>query len=313
MIFDETAKIHHCLFEELLNRLKPSAHSIDFDKIPADTKTFIVITNIDLDLKKIYTNLLTYQDTRIIGMDPGSFDPNRVKKYFRNAFSLVIWVPDKKITCKLYENGKIQLTGCKKDVHALECIKILMEVIKSFPDKCWELKVTESDTRMDVTAMFIPVMRNINFDIGFAVDRDRLHRFICSVSNKYRSLSVHSMGHAGIIIKAPYPKGLEDVQLDIFSFESKRITNTRYENYLDTLLPRIKKEKLKKFATFIVFQSGKVIMSGGICTDLTKIVFDEFVQFLSIHRRYYNWSMTDEMFDRCMLIHKPLETSLDKK
>lgn len=146
----------------------------DFDDIPVSTKTFIVMTNMILDIEKMF-NSLPITDYIVIPKKRGRKkknepeDPNKnipsgsiitleyieqrrgvnLKKnksnissktgkkkstYFRNSVTVVMIVDGKKINFKVSRNGKFQMTGCKYDKHAERCVLYIWNYIKCIKD-----------------------------------------------------------------------------------------------------------------------------------------------------------------------------------
>ena len=138
----------------------------EFDDILVSTKTFICMTNLSLDLRKLFDFLPVTEYIVVpkrrgrkkksdnvdpnIGIAPGSIitlkfedklrgvdlKKKKVKtnkrrdKWFRNSFTVVIIMEDKAINFKICQNGMFQITGCKTDEHAEYCIKYIWQYIK---------------------------------------------------------------------------------------------------------------------------------------------------------------------------------------
>jgi len=311
-----------------------------FDTIKVSTKTFIVMTNMTLDIDKLF-NFLPITDYILVPKKRGRkkkiepSDPNKgipsgsiitleyqnmirgvdLKKkkkknkdkkkrgnYFRNSVTVVQIIEDKKINYKISRNGKFQMTGCKKDEHAEECVKWFWEFIKNtkgiyrFIND--EKSVTDYDSDTDddsddgsektLKAIFIPAMRNIDFGLNFFVDREKLDEYF-NMCTDYHSLLETSFGYTGVNIKIPIVKPIQDLQLkqitclDGIWIEPSLVS---YDEYLSMLPEKDVTKKLKKqrYNTFLVFHSGKVIMSGMEATFMK----DVYAEFLDIIRECYN-------------------------
>ncbi len=138
----------------------------NFDDIPVSTKTFIVMTNLTIDIKKLFeflpiTPYIVVPKRRGRKKKGATVDPNKgiadgsiitldlaneirgvcLKKkkkrdgksgdYFRNSVTIVMIIDDKIINFKISRNGKFQMTGCKYDEHAEKCVKYIWEYIKN--------------------------------------------------------------------------------------------------------------------------------------------------------------------------------------
>jgi TATA-box binding protein (TBP) (component of TFIID and TFIIIB) len=204
----------------------------------------------------------------------------KASKWFRNSFTVVIILDGKTINFKICQNGMFQITGCKLDSHAEDCIKYIWEYIKDQNDI---YSFSRGDT---LETLFIPAMRNIDFDIGFNVDREKLANYM-STQTDFHSLLETSFGYTGVNIKIP-------IQYDIVNMKIKKITYNKgewtevitiYDEYLQFLTKkeRLKKVNKERYNTFLVFHSGRVIFSGS-CADFMR---DSYYYFLTIIKKAY--------------------------
>lgn len=283
----------------------------NFDDIKVSTKTFTATTNLNIQIDLLHQKLpitpyivvqkkrgrkkkcqsadpnknilpgsiITSKyknDIRGVELKPKKLKPGKKNKWFRNSFTVVIML-DKKINFKVCRNGTFQMTGCKTHEHAELCVKYVWEYMKDFKD-------IYSFTRGDnLEALFIPSMRNIDFSFGFIVDREKLNHYMCTQKEFYCLLET-SFGYTGVNIKVPLAK-------DMSAMKIKKLVNkdgkweeiwTTYQEYLLLLSPKERDVKLKakRYNTFLVFHSGKVIMSGLIADFMRT----DYCHFLSIIR-----------------------------
>jgi hypothetical protein len=152
-------------------KILPEFSFPDFDTIPVSTKTFIVITNLSFNIPVLVETLpiTPYvvvpkkrgRKRKVAVIDPnkdiqnGSIitiefedclrgvrlktkKPKKTKRStdkdepFRNSMTVVMIVDGKPINFKITSNGKFQMTGCKKDSHAQQCIEYIWTYIKPF-------------------------------------------------------------------------------------------------------------------------------------------------------------------------------------
>ena len=177
------------------------------------TKTFIILTNLNINKKYIFINKVlpitpyiveekkrgrkknNAQQTPINIVKSGSIiriesgtmyqgailKPKKEKKekqtiaYFRNSITCVMFCIDKLITFKISDKGTFQLTGCTTQKHAEMCVLYIWSYIKG-NNKAFSFI---SGTQLKMTIE--PVMNNISFAIDFRIDRKKLDCFI----NKY--------------------------------------------------------------------------------------------------------------------------------
>jgi hypothetical protein len=322
--------------------LKPNASELMFpvfEKIKVSTKTFTAKTNIGIDLDKLY-NFLPITDYTIVVPKRGRkkkgdvVNPNQdipygsiitiksgndvrgvvLKKpsktkaakqhrnFFRNSITIVI-VLDKQINFKISKNGTFQMTGCKLHSHAEECIEIIWDFIKDEPD-IWSY----NNDNTQLTTLYIPCMRNIDFSLGFTVDREKLNdymkhhslKIISKEKLKYESMKdvndqyFHSLletlfGYTGVNIKLPLTNDISTMKIKKKIFENNEWKEemSTYKEYLDTLSEKDRQTKLSKerYLTFLVFHSGKIIMSGLT----SEFMRDPYYFFLDIIRNAYDY------------------------
>ena len=315
----------------------------EFDSIKVSTKTFIVTTNMTLDIDKLF-NFLPITDYILIPKRRGRkkknepADPNKgivsgsiitleyqnkirgvdLKKkkkknkdtkkrgnYFRNSVTVVMIMEEKKINFKVSRNGKFQMTGCKFDDHAEECVKWFWKYIKdakgiyNFIDNSNNNNDSDTDGDSDdenegktesssLKVIFIPAMRNIDFGLNFFVDREKLDEYF-NMCTEYHSLLETSFGYTGVNIKIPIVKPIQELQLKQLECVGGKWLEpvmVPYNDYLKMLPEKDVSKKLKKqrYNTFLVFHSGKVIMSGMEETFMK----DVYYEFLSVIRDCYD-------------------------
>ena len=288
----------------------------EFDDIPVSTKTFIVMTNLQLDINKLFEFLpITHYeivpkkrgrkkksavidpnkdipDGSIITLDiAGKIRGVKLKKrkkqnskgtdYFRNSITVVMCIDGKHVNFKISRNGKFQMTGCKKDSQAENCIKYIWEYIKDTSD----IFTLQESTAFK--AIFIPAMRNIDFNLGFILDREKLDEYF-NTCTSYHSLLETSIGYTGVNIKIPVVKPITELNIKELTYRKGAWAKPKYisyQNYLSTLKPKEQEKRIAKprHNTFLVFQSGNVIMSS-MCEDFAR---ETYYEFLDIIRKNY--------------------------
>ena len=283
----------------------------DFQDIQVSTKTVIAQTSACYDIRKLFEKLPVADYTIVKkkrgrkknipapdpnkGLESGSIitlkyfeqlrgvnlkPKKKVGKYFRNALSIVMKVKDKLVNFKLSKNGKFQMTGIKTTEHAVMCVKHLWDHIFKLSDHTvYTLKGANLQVILKV------VMTNVDFSLGFLVNRSNLDKFF-NESTEYNSLLETSFGYTGVNIKfpsntSPYKNLLRfTFDKDTDNWEKDQIT---YDDYLKTLNVADKKKEVQKqrYNTFLVFHSGNVIMSGAVKSHMQ----GPYYQFLDIVRK----------------------------
>jgi len=286
-----------------------------FDDIEVSTKTFTASTNLNIEYRELFNSLPITEyivipkkrgrrkkgeqpdpnkdipegsivtvkcegDIRGVELKPKKPKPNNGRNtWFRNSITVVI-ILDKPINFKVCKNGTFQMTGCKTHEHAERCVKYIWEYIKDKPDI---YSFTRGDT---LETLFIPSMRNIDFSLGFSVDREKLNRYMAT-QNEIHCLLETSFGYTGVNIKIPLEKDIRTMRVIKMTYVSGdwKYKQTTYNEYLDNLPEKERNRKLKedRYNTFLVFHSGKVIMSGLIAEFMS----DKYTDFLKIINRAY--------------------------
>ena len=302
---------------------------LKFDDIQVSTKTFIVKTNLEIDIKKLFEFLpvMPYEiipkrrgrKKKVLGPDPNRNIPNgsiitldlvnnirgvclKKKKrkenkstnYFRNALTVVMIVDKKKINFKISGNGMFQMTGCKFDKQAEDCIKFLWECIKDTEPEKGLYKFHDPNITL-FRALFIPAMRNIDFTLGFSLDRERLDQYFNN-NTDYYSLFETSIGYTGVNIKIPVSRPITSLSLKELIYKGEDWYKTRiipYSKYLSTLKPREQRKKLEcsRYTSFLVFQSGKTICSA-MCEEFAREAFYEFMKIIEENKEKFRENLT---------------------
>lgn len=272
----------------------------DFSSIKVSTKTIIAVSNLNFNLNNLYTYLpvsnynvipkkrgrkcKTVEEDLNSELSPGSIVcikerknfrgvlvKNKGKKsknsYFLNSLTVVVVINDKKIVnVKVSKNGKFQITGCKRDSHYIEGIVYIMRAIqesqKITGEKIYELKEGFGEYPKII---FNVVMNNIDFKIGFPIQREKFDTFI-NMNTDFVSQFEASV-NTGVNIKIKN-ENIYDDELDQITFldyqkeENSKVEAKEFLKYLDE--KQLKKEMRKeKYHTFLVFSTSAVIYSGS--------------------------------------------------
>lgn len=182
------------------------------------------------------------------------------KKYFRNALNIIMVLsPDKKINFKLSKNGKIQMTGCKEDADAQRCLMLFFEKLNRECSDC-----IKYDASQGIRVHYYTVMTNIDFNMGFKINRQKLNVMI-NESTDFNSLLETSFGYTGVNIKIPMELD-DDMTIDRMVYDHTSWTHeaVSFRNFLESMDEAFRKQELgkRRYNTFLVFHSGNIIMSG---------------------------------------------------
>ena len=208
-------------------------------------------------------------------------DPGK-KSFFRNSVTIQMKIDeDKFVNGKICSNGKFQITGCNEDRYAYYFIYILYEKMMETSALIGEPIVTiikNTIFKTDYpTAIMNVVMKNINFKIGFHIQRERLDEYI-RTHTPYYSLFLSDL-HTCVNIKMKSTQHANE-KMDMIIMRSKqdmimqKIDLSVYSTYYDCN----KKMNKDKYHTFLVFYSGSVILSSS--GPDTEQVYNEFMRII---------------------------------
>lgn len=261
-----------------------------FEDIKVSTKTYIVNTNLLINIHKLF-DLLDITEYIVLPKKRGrkkkgvvenpnkdikygsiisvkcegkikgvELKPKKTTSFFRNSVTVVV-IFDKPVNFKVCRNGTFQITGAKNWGHAQECLKLIWNTIKDEDDL---FEFTRDSGRLN--ALIIPSMRNIDFETGFFIDRDKLNKYMREQPALHCLLET-SFGYTGVNIKIPIKEDRKNMDIQQITSDKSNNLNVEYVKYIKYLevldeKERIRKENEEKYNTFLVFHSGKVIFSG---------------------------------------------------
>lgn len=266
-----------------------SNHNINIDKLKKNKELTEKLHQLQLPYGSI--TLVEYKD-KIKGIKL------KKKRPFKNSLSIVMLL-DKLITMKIPIKGKMHLTGCTREDQAIECIRILYKNYISKYKSDYQTFIINDvytadleqmnsdeknidiqyDENTKIKVVLKSVMTNINFNLGFNINREALDRYM-NEFNEFNSLLETSIGYTGVNIKIPFLlKEKEDniTCLRLNKNDEWTLYKVPYMYYKHKFLK--KKEKQEKH-TFLVFYSGTVIMSG-IITKYMEPVYNEFMNIIA--------------------------------
>ena len=173
----------------------------------------------------------------------------------------------------------IKLAGNKTYDYAVEAIMILWENYFNSIPNAWSFR----DTSKGAHFLFDVVMRNINFKIGFQIDKFSLNRLMNRADyknhvylSKYESTSDT---HVNIKICTEKPDNLEYNMLvyDKAGIENPYFIQTTEKKYACEKVPK------PMYITFLIFSSSVGILSGR-CYNSMKEKYEFFTETINKHR-----------------------------
>lgn len=216
----------------------------------------------------------------------GEFPKKRqttAKTSFRNSITIQMKIDNNKkfVNGKVSSNGKFQITGCNDEKYAYRFIYYVYEIMKGISDQIGEpiFSIHKSNIfRSEYPSAIINVvMKNINFKIGFHINRERLDDYI-RTHTEYYSLFLADL-HTCVNIKMRAERHAEE-KLDLVilkgrdDYEMEKIDYSVYSIHYD----HNKKNEKIKYHTFLVFYSGSVILSSS--GPETEQVYNQFAEII---------------------------------
>lgn len=297
----------------------------EFSRIKISTETIIAVSNLVFDLNNLY-NYLPVVEYVVVKRKRGRkkkvevIDPNKdipigsiisvqnktnvrgavlkkkkeSKTYFLNSITVIVMLEDgKMINTKISKNGKFQITGCKTNDHFINCIRYIYANIKAAESYIGEKICTHKNGETHPRMIFNIVMKNIDFKVGFSIQRDDLDTFMSMNTNFTSHYEASITTGVNIKIKSEHPYEENLIQLVIKDTEYN-LSNVQYKNYLDFLddKERAKEAKKQKFHTFLVFCSGSIIQSGS-GPDMER-VYKQFMRIILKNRSKFEEKLIEE-------------------
>tara|TARA_Y100000817_G_C16854268_1_gene543371 strand:- start:1932 stop:2675 length:744 start_codon:yes stop_codon:yes gene_type:complete len=213
------------------------------------TITSILKVSDDINLLKIYDEIpiseyipyIEYGNDNVPrGFSKKSLKKKRKKKkkkIFYNQSTIHITHDGKVMNVKLFNNGRIQITGLKNEYQARQLIETLISYFQDFDIFNEDIKIIDEKI----------VLINSDFDIKMNINRELLHREI--IENDIYS-SYEPCIYPGVNIK--YFINNNNHNNGICNCES--LCNGKGDGYGDGDCKKV---------TIAVFKSGKIIITGG--------------------------------------------------
>ena len=248
------------------------------------TRTIICDINIEVDCDKMFDILPFHKKIEnyqclLVAMyhknltkgDISVFQDKKCGDSFRNAVNLIFRIDEKLINVKVSRHGNFQITGCKKKEHAYECIQYFIELMFLICPST----ITINNKNHEIVIFFTTVMTNIVFNIQYKVDKQKLNRLLSKKETKFYNLFETNFGYTGMNIKLPLNDSDKNFRIPSYRFCPDKKEWKKEMIYSE----KDEKKKKQKFNTFLVFHSGKIIMSG-MCEESMNNHFIYFKDFL---------------------------------
>lgn len=275
-------------------------------EVKVSTQTFTVhcpsITKVNL--KRVYERFITYKAST----SPDEFETNfktftsinflgrsATKKNFLNCVSLKVAKDISKkskqiIDLKIFNNGVIQLAGCKEYLDAVPSLRLIIQAFFRLNSEDPTILTFDKPNPGPVDVYIVSAMRNVFFNLGFKIKRDTFRDyFICNKHDldppdqfeKQIRIFAPLTGFTGVQIYFTI-KDLSNLNIHKLRFQPKVLVEEKDTmvplKELWLLKPRLEKKRQSKpsAVSISIFQTGNVLMSG-IDIEFQELIFDWFM------------------------------------
>ena len=256
------------------------------ENLHISTMVQICKLNSKIELKPLAENLII--NDNIIYIEHGStinkgYNNKKIskkkilnKKYFYNQVTLHIFnehKANKRVNVKIFNNGRIQMTGINSELVGLSTMEILLKEFNLLENKkeIFDLEEDKEDDKDDKDEFIKQsgdletVLINSDFDIHAEVNREALHRTI--VGNGYLS-SYEPCNYPGVNIKYYYNPLIKNYGI----CDCEKPCNGKG---LDNTCKKI---------TVAVFKSGKIIITGARSKTHLQTAYEFISEFIGDNR-----------------------------
>lgn len=298
----------------VLSKFRSDPRNVEFESLKISTMTMVIATNWKLQINEAF-NLFPIVDYVVVpkkrgrkkkgpvldpnkDIKPGSIicleysgkrrgpdlKPDKTKKNgnregktkpFRNSISIVMRVGDKYVNGKLSNNGKIQITGSKQLQHTIEFVDNIWKLIRSLSSQ-GKMNCTLNEGHTVPKAVIKIVMTNIDYDIGYNIDRLKFDSFIKNNDTGFISIFHPCSAYSGVNVKWKSNDPIDNRMTELTWDDDGKMMKRRcpYDEYVSLLSEKDRVKELKpkdQYHTFLVFYSGRVIQSGPSYQDMEKV------------------------------------------
>jgi len=211
---------------------------------------------------------------------------------FLNQVTIVISIGNIILNIMMFKDN-FKVAGCRKNDDAIEATMILWDDYISRLHKGWKIKEQFKDE--EPRFLFRPVMRNLDFKLGFYINRMALNRLMNSekYSDRIFMSQCETTSHTNVNIKL-YTKKPPDHFYYCLVIPQNGVSP--YYLQMRRNIYKQKKEKENKYTTFIVFGSSETIISG---------------RYDSAMEKDYNFIVTEIFEHRDLIEEKIKEPKID--
>jgi hypothetical protein len=192
------------------------------------------------------------------------YKPTEIKKinHFLNQLTIVLSIGKQPLLNVMMFKDNFKIAGCKDIDDAADVPLVLWDTFMSNNPELWALKPGQKEPGF----IFETVMRNVDFKLGFPIERASLNSLMNSkqFSHNIFMSQYESTGHTNVNIKmfSRVPDGFRYDCLKIPLDGADPYFIKVPKNVFKSKKKREKEETKEKYITFIVFSSSEIILSG---------------------------------------------------
>lgn len=226
----------------------------------------------------------------------GYFEKKKKTNFFNSAAINMLITPNKPVNIKVFNNGKLQMTGIPSNEKGFRAAEIIIEYIKSIPET--DKKLVSDKKRLSVTD-YRTVLINSDYNSGIEIERENLYHIL---RNRYSlSVSYESENYPGVKLEYFWnTKNSGKTTEGQCVCSNKCIGKGSGNGDMDC-----------KKVTVSTFQSGKVIVTGARSTDqlndaynYINMVFEENYDYIKKTKKVFQNNYKNDSKNRTMLIKK---------
>lgn len=209
-----------------------------------------------------------------------SYRPEEMKKinHFLNQLTAVLSIGKQPLLNIMMFKDNLKIAGCKNIDDAVEAVMVLWQDYIVGMSDAWRLKKGAKDPRF----VFEVVMRNVDFKLGFPIERPALNYLMNGETfrDKIFMSQYESTGHTNVNIKM-FSRKPKDFRYDCLVIPLDKARKPHFIKLTDIPYKSAKKKEkettVEKYITFIVFSSSEIILSGRYDRNM-KEMYEFFVQ-----------------------------------
>lgn len=259
--------INELILDDFIKNVKLLVNK-NFDFKPSEirisTMTICCFLNVNINTKQIFDdfeapeineyetvdNIIT--GVKIKGQIKGYFPKKQDSgKVFFNSITLNVVQLQKSINLKIFNNGKIQMTGVISKEHSILAINMIINLLNTSKSTY----INDVDKQIEISE-FKTVLINSDYDCGFEIQRENLLKILVNEYNL--SVNYEPENYPGVKVAFFWNNIYKDDVPGLCKCD-KRCVGKGKGNGINEC----------KKVTIAIFQSGKIIITGG--NDLLQI------------------------------------------